>query len=103
MEQTKNEKLMACTNLDELINVEYGEPGTELRRQFDEETQAFCLAQTLKEERLRAGLTQKQLAEKVGIKRTYISRIENGKVNVQLSTLSRLFKGLGKRIYLSVL
>jgi hypothetical protein len=35
MEQTKNEKLMACTNLDELINVEYGEPGTELRRQFD--------------------------------------------------------------------
>jgi len=41
---------MACTNLDELINVEYGETGTESRRQFDEETQAFCLAQTLKEE-----------------------------------------------------
>jgi hypothetical protein len=50
MEQTKNERLMACTNLDELINVEYGEPGTESRRQFDEEAQAFCLAQTLKEE-----------------------------------------------------
>jgi hypothetical protein len=41
---------MACMNLNELINVEYGEPGTESRRQFDEETQAFCLAQTLKEE-----------------------------------------------------
>jgi ribosome-binding protein aMBF1 (putative translation factor) len=70
---------MACTNLDELINVEYGEPGTESRRQFDEETQAFCLAQTLKEERLRAGLTQEQLAEKIGTKKTYISRLENGK------------------------
>jgi hypothetical protein len=66
MEQTKNERLMACTNLDELINVEYGEPGTGSRRQFDEETQAFCLVQTLKEERLRAGLTQEQLAEKGG-------------------------------------
>lgn len=103
MEQTKNEKLMACTNLDELINTEYGEPGTETRRRFDEETQAFCLAQTLKEERLRAGLTQEQLAEKVGIKRTYISRLENGKANVQLSTLFRIFEGLGKRICLSIL
>jgi DNA-binding XRE family transcriptional regulator len=103
MEQTKNERLMACTNLDELINVEYGEPGTESRRQFDEETQAFCLAQTLKEERLRAGLTQEQLAEKIGTKKTYISRLENGKADVQLSTLFRIFEGLGRRVSLSIL
>jgi DNA-binding XRE family transcriptional regulator len=103
MEQTKNERLMACTNLDELINVEYGEPGTESRRQFDEETQAFCLAQTLKEERLRAGLTQEQLAEKIGTKKTYISRLENGKADVQLGTLFRIFEGLGRRVSLSIL
>jgi DNA-binding XRE family transcriptional regulator len=94
---------MACTNLDELINVEYGEPGTESRRQFDEETQAFCLAQTLKEERLRAGLTQEQLAEKIGTKKTYISRLENGKADVQLGTLFRIFEGLGRRVSLSIL
>jgi DNA-binding XRE family transcriptional regulator len=103
MEQTKNERLMACTNLDELINVEYGEPGTESRRQFDEETQAFCLAQTLKEERLRAGLTQEQLAEKIGTKKTYISRLENGKADVQLGTLFRIFEGLGRHVSLSIL
>jgi ribosome-binding protein aMBF1 (putative translation factor) len=72
MEQAKKDKLMNCSTLDELLNVEYGEPGTESRKQFDDETQAFCLAQTLKEERLRAGLTQEQLAEKIGTKKTYI-------------------------------
>jgi predicted DNA-binding WGR domain protein len=58
--QTKKYQLMNCSTLDELLNVEYGEQGTESREQFDEETQAFCLAHTLKEERLRAGLTQFQ-------------------------------------------
>jgi hypothetical protein len=52
---------MNCSTLDELLNVEYGEPGTESRKLFDDETQAFCLAQTLKEEHLRAGLTQERI------------------------------------------
>jgi DNA-binding XRE family transcriptional regulator len=103
MEQIKKDQLMNCSTLDELLNVEYGERGTESRKQFDEETQAFCLAQTLKEERLRAGLTQEQLAEKIGTKKTYISRIENGKSDVQLNTLFRIFEGLGRRVSLTIL
>jgi DNA-binding XRE family transcriptional regulator len=103
MVQTKKNQLMNCSTLDELLNVEYGEQGTESRKQFDEETQAFCLAQTLKEERLRAGLTQEQLAEKIGTKKTYISRIENGKSDVQLNTLFRIFEGLGRRVSLTIL
>jgi DNA-binding XRE family transcriptional regulator len=103
MEQAKKDKLMNCSTLDELLNVEYGEPGTEARKLFDDETQAFCLAQTLKEERLRAGLTQEQLAERIGTKKTYISRIENGKSDVQLNTLFRIFEGLGRRVSLTIL
>ena len=103
MAQSKKERIMNCSTLDELLDVEYGEPGTETRKQFNEEAQAFCLAQTLKEERLRAGLTQEQLAEKIGTKKTYISRIENGKSDVQLSTLFRIFEGLGKRVSLTIL
>jgi DNA-binding XRE family transcriptional regulator len=103
MRQPNKDKLMNCSTLDELLNVEYGEPGTESRKQFDDETQAFCLAQTLKEERLRAGLTQELLAEKIGTKKTYISRIENGKSDVQLNTLFRIFEGLGRRVSLRIL
>ena len=50
-----------------------------------------------------AGLTQEQLAAKIGTKKTYISRIENGKADVQLSTLFRIFEGLGKRVSLTIL
>ena len=64
---------------------------------------AFILAERLKEERLKAGLTQEQLAERIGTKKTYISRIENGKADVQLSTLFRIFQGLGKQVKLTIL
>ena len=94
---------MDCNNLDELLNVEFGEVGSKSREAFDVETEAFCLAQTLKDERLRAGLTQEQLAEKIGTKKTYISRLENGKADIQLNTLFRIFEGLGRRVVLTIL
>lgn len=49
---------MECRTLDELLDVEYGPVGTPERDKFEVESDAFCLAETLKEERLRAGLTQ---------------------------------------------
>ena len=103
MEKSKKDALMNCGSLDELLNVEFGNVGTATRDEFDSETEAFCLAQTLKEERKRAGLTQEELAEKIGTKKTYISRLENGKADIQLSTLFRIFEGLGKRVSLTIL
>ena len=103
MKRTKEKAIMECNNLDELLNVEFGEVGTKSREEFDRETEAFCLAQTLKEERLRAGLTQEQLADKIGTKKTYISRLENGKADIQLNTLFRIFEGLGRRVVLTIL
>ena len=70
---------------------------------FEAEAEAFCLAECLKEQRRLAGLTQEQLAAKIGTKKSYISKIENGHADVQLSTLFRIFSGLGKRISLTVL
>ena len=103
MDKLKREKIMQATTFDELLEAEYGPLGTQERDKFEIESNAFCLAQTLKEERLKAGLTQQQLAEKIGTKKTYISRLENGKSDVQLSTLYRIFEGLGKRVALSIL
>lgn len=103
MNKKKENVIMNCSNLDELLNADFGEVGTPSREEFDKETEAFCLAQTLKEERIRAGLTQEQLAEKIGTKKTYISRLENGKADVQLTTLFRIFEGLGRRVSLTIL
>ena len=103
MDKTKKEKIMKAKTFDELLNAEYGPVGTPDRDKFEMESDAFCLAETLKEERLKAGLTQQQLAERIGTKKTYISRVENGKTDIQLSTLYRIFEGLGKRVALTIL
>jgi len=69
MEADKNERLMNCNTLDELLDAEFGAKGSPERERFDDETRAFCLSETLKEERRRAGFTQEQLAEKIGTKK----------------------------------
>lgn len=103
MEATKKDAIMASTNFDELLDAEYGKTGSIERNAFESNAEAFCLAEKLKEERLKAGLTQDQLAEKTGTKKSYISKIENGNSDIQLSTLFRIFSGLGKRVSVSVL
>ena len=103
MDAQKKEAIMECTSFEDLLNAEYGERGTEARENFEVEAEAFCLTECLKEQRRLAGLTHEQLATKIGTKKSYISKIENGHADVQLSTLYRIFAGLGKRVSLTVL
>ena len=49
----------------------------------------------LREARLRAGLTQGELAERVGTARSQISRYERGDVLPSLETLRRLIRACG--------
>jgi HTH-type transcriptional regulator / antitoxin HipB len=68
----------------------------------EEKAQMFLVSEMLKQARKDANLTQEQLAEKAGTKKSYISKIENGKGNIQLSTLIRIFeKGLNRKIGLT--
>jgi transcriptional regulator with XRE-family HTH domain len=61
------------------------------------------IGEVIKEERRLANMTQEQLAGKIGAKKSFISRIENGKTDIQLSTLYRLMEyGLGKNVTLTV-
>ncbi|MBP5498569.1 MAG: helix-turn-helix transcriptional regulator [Muribaculaceae bacterium] len=102
MDAKKKAAIMESSSFEELLNAEYGERGTKTREDFETEDETFCLAECLKEQRRLAGLTQEQLAAKIGTKKSYISKIENGHVDVQLSTLFRIFAGLGKRVSLNV-
>ena len=91
-------------DFDELIEREHGKIGSESRNEYEERAQMFIISEMLKEARKEAKLTQEQLAEKAGTKKSYISKIENAKGNIQLSTLIRIFeKGLNRRIGLTFL
>lgn len=91
------------TTFEELLVQKYGEKGTAARDQFDADSLAFRLGAMLKEARKEANLTQEELAEKTGTKKSYISRIERGSSDIQISTFHRLIEiGLGKRLNISI-
>ena len=96
-------KIKQAKSFDELLDIKYGKVGTEKRDNFEERAQYFVISEMLKESRKEAKMTQEQLAEKVGTKKSYISRLENGKCDIQLSTLYRIFEfGLGRKINLLI-
>lgn len=96
----KNKKLKT---FEQHLTKQYGKIGTKKRDDFEVKAKAFVIGELLKEERKQANMTQDELASKIGAKKSYISRVENGKTDIQLSTLYRLFEvGLGKTITISL-
>ena len=48
--------------------------------------------------RLGLGISQEAFANKCGVHRTYIGKVERGEQNVSMGSLERIAKGLGVRI-----
>nr|DAH35756.1 MAG TPA: helix-turn-helix XRE-family like protein [Caudoviricetes sp.] len=55
-------------------------------------------AEIIRSRRKALNLTQKELAEKVGKKRTYIARIEKGETDMQLSSFISISQALGIKL-----
>lgn len=91
------------TTFDEYLDESYGKVGTKTRTDFDIKAKAFAIGEIIKEERRLAKMTQEELAKRTGTRKSFISRIENGHSDIQLSTLYKLIEqGLGKKINLSI-
>lgn len=104
MKATAKNKFKGVKSFNELLNKQYGKIGSKKRDKFEEDAHIFMISELLKQAREEADLTQEELAEKIGTKKTYISRIENGKADIQLSTLFKIFEqGLGRKINLEIL
>lgn len=99
----KKMKKNNITTLDQSIEKEYGKRGTKKREDFEAGYKIFKLGALLHEARLARGLTQEELAVKVGMNKSYISKIENDIKEVRLSTLKEIVEvGLGGRVNVSI-
>ena len=104
LKKMKKETIRDAKTFDELLDTKYGKVGSSLRDEYEAKANYFVISEMLKEARKDAHITQEQLADKIGTKKSYISRLENGKVDIQLSTLFKIFEtGLGRKIQLTIL
>jgi ribosome-binding protein aMBF1 (putative translation factor) len=89
--------------LDEIKDKFYGKPGTKKRDKLEEGYEDFKLGALIYAARQEKGLTQEELAEKIGSTKSYISKIENDIKEVRLSTLKKIIElGLGGQLQLSI-
>ncbi|RYY54416.1 MAG: XRE family transcriptional regulator [Chitinophagaceae bacterium] len=90
-------------SLDQFIDEQYGKRGIPERENFEERYEIFKMGALIHEARVRKGMTQEELAIKVGTTKSYISRIENNVKEVRMSTLQKIVeKGLGGKVRVSI-
>lgn len=70
---------------------------------IEEQQSRMDLVIALHQARRAAGLSQKQLAERIGTKQTYVAQIEKGRKNITFSTLTKYARACGKRVAVTLL
>lgn len=100
MNKSKNINLVT---LDEFKEKNYGKRGTKEREELEEGYETFKIGALIHDTRLELGMTQEQLAEKVGTTKSYISKIENNLKEARISTLQKIIElGFGGRLELNI-
>ncbi len=88
-------------NATELIEKRYGKRGTESREKFRDEAFSYYFGEIIRSRRKALKMSQNELAELVGKKRPYISRIENGE-DIRLSNLILIANALKLSLQLTI-
>ncbi len=91
---------MKTIRAKEILAERYGEKGSESREQFRNEAYSYYFGEIIRNRRKELNMTQEKLAELIGKKRPYISRIENGE-DVRISNLMLVANALGLSIQLT--
>ncbi|WP_304068848.1 helix-turn-helix domain-containing protein [Pedobacter glucosidilyticus] len=98
--KAKNKSLMT---LEEFKEKNYGKRGTKERDELEAGYEVFKIGALIHDTRIELGMTQEQLAEKVGTSKSYISKIENNIKEARISTLQKIIElGFGGRLELNV-
>jgi len=74
----------------------------EFAKNFDSGYEEFKIGEMFKQTRKELGLTQEYIAQKLGTKKSSISRIENHAVDIKLSTLQNFANAMGKEVKVEI-
>lgn len=95
------EKLKARFHSSEELFSEFvGPAGSPERDEMHRKAQAWFYGEILRERRKELRMTQDSLAKQIGIKQSYLARLERGQVDIQFSSLLRITSALGLQLHL---
>jgi len=69
---------------------------------FDTGYEEFKIGLLIKQLRIKEGMTQEELAEKLHTKKSVISRMENHSEDIRLSTLNKVAEVFGKKVQIAI-
>ena len=95
------QKIEQLQTVNNDLDVRYGKTGTRSRDEFDAKAKAWYYAECLKDARKKAGMTQQDVADIIGKKRSYVALIERGETDMQLSTFIMMSEAVGLRVALT--
>lgn len=73
-----------------------------VRKEYDKLGSEFALAEMIIEKRIQRGMTQAQLAKKIGTKQSAIARLESGSYNPSIEFLNKVAVALNARLAVSL-
>ncbi len=85
---------------DELFDDKYGKRGTPAREEMHANATVWYYGEILRDRRKALKMTQQQLADKIKVPRSYISKIERGANDMQMSSFLRVASALGLNLQL---
>lgn len=74
----------------------------QFREAYEALAEEFALAEQVIEARARAGLTQVELAERMGTSQSAVARLEGGKAKPSVATLEKLAKATGSKLRIAL-
>ncbi len=81
-----------------ILEKEFGKIGTPERKENEKKALDFYASQIILHNRKECKITQRELAEKIGMEKSYISRIETGAIQPTFSTFLKIINALGKQV-----
>ena len=87
--------------IEESKDMLIGKPGTAERDAYEEDIKLYAIGAAIRETRKQQNLTQEELGQMVGVQKTQISRIENGK-NLTFATVLKLFRAMNISVNLDL-
>jgi len=70
----------------------------EFAKEYEALGEEYEVVRQIIKARIKAGLTQKELAERIGTRQSNVSRIENGNYNPSIAILKRIAQATGTKL-----